>query len=319
MDVDGVGGRPSSPSGVDDDVRPSADCDVDSVGGLSSEFGRDGSGHTSSFPTIHTREITIPQSLFLQQPRAEFRYLLHSEQGVIIERLRSVWDVSSEVKQNFAPLSSFLSIRRGEELGRENSRLVQITASSSPSDFHDNNSAWLPILRGGIEIRSYMTPIAQYCIAREAVAKPLTRYLSPKLLVVKSTNRLQAALDIKGHVALQTLYLLHPLSLDASNDELYFFLALLNSRLLREYVYTLYTAYKWVQPQIEQHVLAQLPVPVIVSDCKNEIIERARHMVVACDKSSPVVEWSEPMQCLYAEQERAIRTLYETAIPELFR
>ncbi|MHB8596801.1 MAG: N-6 DNA methylase [Ktedonobacteraceae bacterium] len=290
--------------------------DGDSCGRPSSSSVNDGDSCGRSSSPTGAEETTIPQSLFLQQPRAEFRYLLHSEQGVIIERLRSVWDASSVVKQNFAPLSSFLSIRRGEELGRENSRLVQIPAS--PSNLYDNNSSWLPILRGGIEIRPYATPTAQYCIARGAVAKPLTRYLSPKLLVVKSTNRLQATLDIKGHVALQTLYLLHPLSLDASNDELYFFLALLNSRLLQEYVYTLYTAYKWVQPQIEQHVLAQLPIPVIVSDCKNEIIERSRHMIVACDKSGPVVEWSEPMQCLYARQERAIRTLYASALPGLF-
>ncbi len=73
-----------------------------------------------------TMETTIPQSLFLQQPRAEFRYLLSSEHGQSVERLRSVWDASSTVRQNFAPLSTFLSIRRGEELGRENSRLIPI-------------------------------------------------------------------------------------------------------------------------------------------------------------------------------------------------
>ncbi|HVB20672.1 MAG TPA: N-6 DNA methylase [Ktedonobacteraceae bacterium] len=253
---------------------------------------------------------TVPQSLFLQQPHAEFRYLLNSEQGLIIEQLRSVWDASSTVKQNFAPLNTFLSIRRGEELGRENSRLIPVLTSLSESQ--------LPVLRGGVDIRPYVTPAAQCCIAREAVAKPLTRYLAPKLLVVKSTHRLQATLDIKGHVALQTLYLLHPLLEDESGDELYFFLALLNSRLLQEYVYTLYTAYKWVQPQIEQHVLAQLPVPVIASDCKREIIERARNIVVACDKSSPVVEWNESIRCLYAEQERAIRMYYASALPGLF-
>ncbi len=285
--------------------------DGDSCGRPSSSPVNDGDSCGRPSSPTGAEETTIPQSLFLQQPRAEFRYLLHSEQGVIIERLRSVWDASSLVKQNFAPLSTFLSIRRGEELGRENSRLIPVPTSLSESQ--------LPVLRGGVDIRPYATPTAQYGIAREAVAKPLTRYLSPKLLVVKSTNRLQAALDIKECVALQTLYLLHPLSLNASHDELYFFLALLNSRLLQEYVYTLYTAYKWVQPQIEQHVLAQLPIPVIVSDCKNEIIERSRHMVIACDKSSPVVEWSEPMQCLYAEQERAIRTLYASALPGLFR
>ena len=271
---------------------------------------------TTPVPTIHIIGASVPQSLFLQQPRAEFRYLLSGEHGIPIERLRSVWDASSEVKQNFAPLSTFLSIRRGEELGRENSQLIQ--APVSPSESHGENSSWLPVLRGGVDIRPYATPIAQWCIARESVAKPLARYLAPKLLVVKSTNRLQATLDMDGHIALQTLYLLHPLVDDASGDELYLLLALLNSRLLQEYVYMLYTAYKWVQPQIEQHVLAQLPIPVIASDYKSEIIERARHMMIACDKARPVVEWNESMQCLYAGQERAIRALYETALPGLF-
>ena len=298
---------------------------------LSSQSGMDSSGdhpsspfnvdgprdHPSSFPTLHAIGKTVPQSLFLQQPRAEFRYLLSGEHGLVVERLRAVWDASSAVKQNFAPLSTFLSIRRGEELGRENSQLVQ--ADTSLSELNSENSLWLPVLRGGVDIRPYATPVAQWCIAREAIAKPLVRYLAPKLLIVKSTNRLQAALDTGGHVALQTLYLLHPFSDDASGDELYFFLALLNSRLLQEYVYMLYTAYKWVQPQIEQHVLAQLPVPVIASDYKSEIIERARHMVIACDKASSVVEWNESMQCLYAGQERAIRALYETALPGLFQ
>lgn len=261
-------------------------------------------------------KASVPQSLFLQQPRAEFRYLLSGEHGIAVERLRSVWDASSEARQNFAPLSAFLSIRRGEELGRENSQLVQAPASLSA--LNSENASWLPVLRGGVDIRPYATPIAQWCIAREAVAKPLARYLAPKLLVVKSTNRLQATLDLGGHVALQTLYLLHPLADDASGNELYFFLALLNSRLLQEYVYMLYTAYKWVQPQIEQHVLAQLPVPMIASDYKSEIIERARRLALACDKASPVVEWGESMQCLYAGQERAIRALYDTALPGLF-
>ena len=86
--------------------------------------------------------------------------------------------------------------------------------------------------------------MASCLIARNAIRKPLERYLSSKLFVVKSTDRLQAALDQHGHVALQTLYLLHPRNSNGDPDQLYFFLALLNSRLLREYVYVLHTAYK---------------------------------------------------------------------------
>ena len=121
--------------------------------------------------------------------------------------------------------------------------------------------AWYPVLRGGVDIRPYATVFDGWWMDREAIIKPPERYLSPKLLVVKSTDRLQAAVDMQGYVALQTLYVLHLHAQEANTDNLYFLLALLNSRLLQKYVYVLHTAYKWVQPQIEQHVLARLPVP----------------------------------------------------------
>ena len=276
-------------------------------------------------------ENTIPQSLFLRQPQAEMRYLLSSEQGAFVERLRSVWDEDSPFSQNFLPLSVFLSIKRGEELGREHGQLVE---AEIPRTDEDSDSAWLPVLRGGVDTRPYATPTAEWRIARKAVVKPMSRYLSPKLLVVKSTSRLQAMLDTRGHVALQTLYLLHPVENNRIpdrkpvvndscpvNDDLYFFLALLNSRLLREYVYVLWTAYKWVQPQIEQHVLARLPMPVVAPNLRRGIAERARrivNVVDACDRASPVVEWDTDMHQLYAEQEQAIRTLYAEALPGIF-
>jgi hypothetical protein len=126
-------------------------------------------------------------------------------------------------------------------------------------------------------------------------------------------------------VVLQTLYLLN-LCLPAASepdqptfltptqlDELYFLLALLNSRLLREYVYILHTAYKWVQPQIEQRVLAQLPIPILPSEEKEGIIERAKLLMHACSRVAPVVELEESNK-LYEEQEHAICKLYEAAL-----
>ncbi|MGB8347004.1 MAG: hypothetical protein WCD86_19100, partial [Ktedonobacteraceae bacterium] len=97
-------------------------------------------------------------------------------------------------------------------------------------------------------------------------------------------------------------------------DDLYYFLALLNSRLLREYVYVLHTAYKWVQPQIEQHVMARLPIPIATIAEKQEIIERAKQLTLACSEAGAVVEWNQTQQHLYEEQERAISALYETAL-----
>src|SRR6266581_5648486 len=67
---------------------------------------------------------TVPQSLFLNQPGAEFRYLLSTEPGPAIERLRAYFDQTPASHRQLAPLSEFLSIRRGEELGMGSSLLI---------------------------------------------------------------------------------------------------------------------------------------------------------------------------------------------------
>ena len=261
---------------------------------------------------------TVLQSLFLKQPRAELRYLLGDKRGSIAEHLRSYLEEMHTPPSRLAPLSKFLSISRGEELGRES---PYISPSPQP--------AYYPVLRGGIDIRQYKAPIGNWCIPREAISKPLERYLSPKLIVVKSTDCLQAALDTRGHITLQTLYLLHlrtEINVGArladapadALDNLYFFLALLNSRLLRDYVYMLHTAYKWVQPQIEQSVLARLPVPIVKAEERQKIIDLSKLLVRACSEGDTVVEWKRPIHSIYEEQEHAIRTLYASILPGLF-
>ena len=303
---------------------------------------------------------TVPQSLFLKQPRAELRYLLSGEHGNIAERLRSYLEEIHPPSSRLAPLSDFLSISRGEELAKDSPYItpitqVRATTSSSSSPIYRGTdpcdaisprnqslpgeqvcpvySAWYPVLRGGVDIHPYETPIGNRCIVREAIVKPLERYLSPKLLVVKSTDRLQATLDTQGHIVLQTLYLLHPRNAVAPRfiegptlaepclgdmDDLYFFMALLNSRLLREYVYILHTAYKWVQPQIEQSVLAQLPIPIVEAEERQQIIELSKRLMSACSMEAPVVEWKQLTHSMYEEQEHAIRRLYASALPGLF-
>ncbi|HJT57213.1 MAG TPA: N-6 DNA methylase [Ktedonobacteraceae bacterium] len=250
----------------------------------------------------------IPQSVFQRQPGAELRYLLSSERGVVFERLRACLDDSAGENKRLAPLSEFLSICRGEELGRESPWLVEM-------DEQPGRPAYHPVLRGGVDIHPYGVPCSRWRIACDTIGKPLERYLSPKLLVVKSTDRLQATLDLRGHVALQTLYLLHMRDTSSDVDMLYFFLTLLNSRLLRDYVYVLHTAYKWVQPQIEQGVLARLPIPLVSAGERQQIIERAKRLVTACSEAGAVVEWDAHITSLYEEQERAICALYNMVLP----
>ncbi len=263
---------------------------------------------------------TVSQSLLLHQPCAELRYLLSNEHGSILERLQSYLASTPTSSSALAPLNEFVSISRGEEFGRKSSYLIQqetsnsrnVEPSWSPSD--TTLLPYFPLLRGGKDIRPFRPPHSCWWIAREAIAKPLERYLSPKLLVVKSTDRLQAVLDLQGHVALQTLYLLHLRKQDAPVDDLYFFLALLNSRLLQRYVYVLYTAYKWVQPQIEQHVLAQLPVPIVTVSEKEAVIARSKLLVHACSPSGSVVEWKKNARDIYEEQECALSALYNALL-----
>jgi SAM-dependent methyltransferase len=254
----------------------------------------------------------VSQSLLAQQPGSELRYLLNHMPGREIERLRRA--LANPSVPALVSLAELVEIRRGEEIGRGSSLLAPRAVSET--DY--------PVLRGGIDLRPYARPVAVMSIARSAIRKPLERYLTPKLLVVKSTGELQAALDTQGHVTLQTLYLLHVRTQASSEQEgemldtAYFLLALLNSRILRVYVHYLHTAYKLVQPQIEQGVLARLPIPWGEPETRRKIVARARELEDACSKAGPVVEWEEQFPALYEEQERAIRALYATAISGTF-
>ena len=277
---------------------------------------------------------TVVQSLLSQQPGAELRYLLSEVEHTLIAQLhaRLCMPPARSEERSFVPLGTLTRVWRGEELGKNSPRLT----GARPSAQH----AWYPVVRGGVDVRPYAPPVANCWIARSGVTKPLERYLAPKLLVVKSSSHLQATLDLQGHIALQTLYLLNlrgqesrsgpahaniPLTVHNKMipehemisekeklDELYFLLALLNSRLLREYVYVLYTAYKWVQPQIEQHVLAHLPIPVATTAEKARIVELAKALTCTCSQIPPVVELKQ--QELYAALEHAICQLYAAAL-----
>lgn len=263
----------------------------------------------SPSPSLSSQPLSgmVPQQLWRQQPGAELRYLLTTHQDTLMSRLQQYWMAEeAHLSARFVPLGRLITMRRGEELGKES----QFLRAQRPYDEH----RWYPVLRGGVDVQMYTMAAHPPCwIAEHTLQKPLDRYLAPKLLIVKSTARLQAALDLQGHVVLQTLYMLLAPTPEVDENELYFLLALLNSRLLQEYVYVHFTAYKWVQPQIEQHVLAALPIPCCDATQKGPIIERAKYLARACSMPISVVELQQ--DSVYQEQERAIRALYERALP----
>ena len=269
-------------------------------------------------PSSMASANTVSQALLRAQPHAALCYLLGDQQASLIQRVHA--HLYQSHTQNtgeqrlFAFLKEFLTISRGEELGKKSPLLI---------DSELEQAHHYPVLRGGSDIHAYQKPQPTCWIDEQDIFKPLTRYLAPKLVAVKSTKHLCAILDLSGCVVLQTLYMLHlhptlhdsiaPLAHNsAMYDELSFLLALLNSRFLNEYTYTLYTAYKWVQPQIEQHVLAHLPIPLHIDPTrKQEIIQRARQLL-----SLNISAEQERYREIFEEQEQDIQNLYVTTIRE---
>lgn len=273
---------------------------------------RDGTIDAVPDAIVPVHASTITQASLAHQPGAELRYLLSDAclpQHLLARKLHEfLCQRPLEDNPVFAPLGELVLIRRGEELSKDSALLLSEQAGDGAERY--------PVLRGGVDIRAYARPAGRCWIERKAIRKSLERYLQPKLLVVKSTGFLQATLDLDGHVVLQTLYmlLLRTEKTACGEDDLYFLLALLNSRLLRTYVYVLQTAYKWVQPQMEQHVLTHLPIPTLSMPEREQIIARARLLFAACGDLASVVELKQ--QEIYEEQERAICALYQAALAE---
>lgn len=205
---------------------------------------------------------TLRIEVWRRQPRAELRYLLGPEEAALFERMAR--------EAPSASLGDLVSISRGEELARN------VAIGTAAPD-----AALLPVLRGGLDVRPFRCRFAGVYLRREQVVKPLERYRAPKLLVVKSTGLLAAALDEQGYVAMQTLYLLHP---KTAQCLLGYLLALLNSRLLRGYLWLHHTAYKLVQPQIEQEVLARLPLPLAAPAQQQELAALADQLRQHCQQ-----------------------------------
>jgi hypothetical protein len=230
-----------------------------------------------------------------RQPRAELRYLLGPAEATLFERM------SREVSS--ALLGDLARISRGEEL-----------AQSAAQPATACEEALLPVLRGGVDVRPFRVRFAGVYLRQSQVIKPLERYRASKLLVVKSTSILHAALDEQGYVAMQTLYLLHPRT---GQPALEYLLGLLNSRLLRGYLWLHHTAYKLVQPQLEQEALARLPIPLAPPDQEQQIATlasqlRARYHArdsLTCEDEAAWIQLDQTISDLYARLDASIATL----------
>jgi len=192
----------------------------------------------------------VRREMVLVQPRCELLYLLEDGSfGDIIRRIHGEDASLSTYQPPFAPLGD-LNVRhiyRGEEIGK----------AAINRDEGD-----MPILLGGQSIRPYEITWEGRRTSITAIAKPLDRYQSTKLLVQKSSAHVVAALDEvrRGHPGYAFPQSVYGIELRRPGMHELYLLCILNSQVINEYVRRAVTGYKMLQPQLEIEDIRALPI-----------------------------------------------------------
>jgi len=192
----------------------------------------------------------VRREMVLAQRRFEFLYLLEDGRlGEIVRRIHGPNSCLTDFYPPFAPLGKLNvgAIYRGEELGKS-------AISSGAGD--------LPILLGGQSIKPFYINYEGHTIDTFRVKKPLSRYLSTKILLQKSSGKLVAALDVvsEGHAGFVFPQSVYAIELTSGGMDHYYLLCILNSEVMNEYLRLAVTGYKMVQPQIELEDVRAIPI-----------------------------------------------------------
>lgn len=194
--------------------------------------------------TVSKLGSQISPAFALVQPKAEVLYLVQNAWKEIFARIHGADMSIGTIRPPFVFLKDIgvEAVFRGEEIGKSAIR-------SSEGD--------RPILLGGESVHRYSIRYEGRRVPLDRVEKPIHWYSAPKIVLQKSSAKINAALDDVGYIVPQSVYCvklkpdgLHPLYL----------LALLNSRFLNDYTFRAFTGYKMVQPQIELEDLRGMPI-----------------------------------------------------------
>ncbi len=177
------------------------------------------------------------QSDFLQIPNTRWLLFLGEE----------AFEVIRKVLLRTRPLRECANISRGEELGKKT--------------LYDNPLPKTKPIVVGEDIARYCRLFPTRHIPTERIRKKDGIYQPPKLVLVKTGERLSATVDSEGYITLQSVYNLH------TNERIsvYALCAILNSRLMNFIVSQLFTGYKGIFPQLNQSTVEELPLPYFES------------------------------------------------------
>ena len=192
-------------------------------------------------------EHTCSRERFLSDPM--YRLLVHaSDQEAAI---------LSKIENQCKHLDSFVTISRGEEIGKK-----EVSSKGS-----------IPILVGDDITRYHIDQPSRFI---EITMKDATLYTAPKIVIVKTGNRCIAALDDVGFVTMQSVYNLHLTCPDIRHEAL---LGLLNSRFVRCFIYKTFTSYKYLFPQLNQTTVLSIPVPASILQEQAALVQLVESMV----------------------------------------
>ncbi len=184
---------------------------------------------------------------FLSDPKRRFLMHLSDEEALLLARVERVCE----------PLQNLVKISRGEEMGKKD-----VLAQGA-----------VPILVGEDIARYLVQPPTRFL---QTFKKDARRYVSPKIIMLKTGHKCVAALDSGGYVTMQSVYNLHVTRPEIAYEAV---LALLNSRFTHWFVYKIFTSYKGLFPQLNQSTIQAIPVPLTISSRQDELVKLVQEML----------------------------------------
>jgi len=182
----------------------------------------------------------IPQKQFNKNDKKAFRIYI----------IKNFSNIIKKIKINSVLLGDLMDISRGEEYGKKN---LDKKIDKIPDGM-------ITILAGE-DIKRYSVLNPKYIIKKNKIIKNLTNYLSPKIVIVKTSKNIISSIDFDNNITLQSIYNLK--IKENSNYDIKYILGILNSKLFSFYVKNNITSYKKLFPQINQNHILNLPIKKI--------------------------------------------------------
>lgn len=166
-------------------------------------------------------------------------------------------NIVKKIQNNTIKLNNLIEISRGEEYGK---KYLELITEKIPKEK-------VPILTGE-NIKKWAILKETFMIEKNNIKKNINNYKSPKILIVKTSVKIIAALDLFDNITLQSIY---NLSLKQGyNYNIKYILGILNSKLLSFYIGHRITFYKKLFPQINQSQILEIPLRKIDFSLKGE-------------------------------------------------